>query len=531
MKQPRHFDFAMVFFLVFMTALGAYLRVIQVVQVNFPINDGGMFYTMTTDLQKTGFQLPAFTTYNHLGIAFAYPPFAFFLAGLLSSFFKWPLIEIFRFLPAAISTLTIPAFFFLAKDILNNKGQTALGTMVFALMPAAFEWLIMGGGISRSLGLLFSILTVWAACRLYRKLEIRYLLATAVLGSLAVLSHPEAAIHTAAIALLFFLFWGRNKKGLIFSLVTALLVLGFTAPWWVRVVALHGLGPILAASRTGGYSLDILLSFVQLNTTNEIFLTFMGCFAVLGLFIELARRKLVLPAWLLVVIFSEPRSAPLYITPCLAMFAGIALNDLIFPGINFSELGSKYNLSESNSAWAETLLVGRTAKILFVCLLAYFVMTAFASSSIENRSLVLSQSDLKAFDWIKGNISSGNNFAVFTGNSPLEDPVAEWFPALTDQTSIGTVQGYEWDPTRNFNSVLSASEALQLCIFQSMDCITAWAKRTGHRFDFVYFSKIPIENRVGGNQITIPLEQSLLDSGRYQKIYDTQDVSILKANQ
>ena len=531
MKQHRQHDFAMVFFILFITTLGAYLRISQVAQINFPINDGGMFYSMTSDLLKNGFQIPAYATYNNLGIAFAYPPLAFYLAGFLSFLFKWPLIEIFRFLPAIISTLTIPAFYFLANDILNKKGQVALASMVFALMPADFEWLIMGGGISRSLGLLFSILTLWAAYRLYRQLKIKYILATAALGSLAVLSHPEAAIHTAAIALVFFLFLGRNKKGLVFSVVTAILIFAITAPWWFRVVSLHGLGPFLAASHTGGYSLDNFLSFVQLNITNEIFLTFMGCFAVLGLFIELARRKPFLPVWMMIVIISEPRSAPLYITPCLAMFAGIALNDLILPGINSFELGQNFLQAELKSSWAESLLVGRIVKIFFVGLLAYFMMSAFALTYTESRSLVLSESDLKAFDWIEANIPSGNYFAVMTGDSPLVDPTAEWFPALTGQISIGTVQGNEWDPTRDFNSVLNESKDLQLCIFQTTSCFNAWVNRTGHRFDFVYFSKTRIENQVGGIRINIPLEQSLIDSGQYNIIYDTDGVSILMAVQ
>ena len=37
----------------------------------FPINDGGMFYTMMKDLQVNHFLPPAHTTYNNLNIPFA----------------------------------------------------------------------------------------------------------------------------------------------------------------------------------------------------------------------------------------------------------------------------------------------------------------------------------------------------------------------------------------------------------------------------------------------------------------------------
>ena len=71
-------------FLLFLLALlfGTFVRVMPVLQAGFPLNDGGLFYTMTSDLQKAGYALPAVTTYNGLGIPYAYPPLPFYLAAL-----------------------------------------------------------------------------------------------------------------------------------------------------------------------------------------------------------------------------------------------------------------------------------------------------------------------------------------------------------------------------------------------------------------------------------------------------------------
>lgn len=213
--MPRlRVDPAMLFFILFAILLGGYVRIAEVA-LYFPINDGGMFYRMTIDLVANGFRLPAVTTYNAANIPYAYPPLAFYLAGFLASVFHWPLLDIFRLLPALIATLTIPAFALLADDLLKSRAQVALAILIFALMPATFGWLIMGGGISRSLGFLFSILTLWAAYRLFTHPGRVYIAATALFGAFAILGHPELTIHTAAgrVAVLFPLWQEQARTG------------------------------------------------------------------------------------------------------------------------------------------------------------------------------------------------------------------------------------------------------------------------------------------------------------------------------
>jgi hypothetical protein len=524
-------DPAMVFSVLLATILGGYVRISQVAQLHFPINDGGMFYTMTTDLLANGFHLPLLTTYNAAQIAYVYPPLAFYLAGFLTNVFKWPLIDIFRILPALMATLTVPAFYLLAKELLGSKAQTALATLVFALMPASFSWLIMGGGISRAPGLLLSILTLWAVCRMYKRGGMVNIAATVLFGSLAILSHPESAVHTAASGLFFFLFLGRNKRGLLNSIIAAAAILVLTAGWWVTVISWHGLAPILAAVRTGGYRLDIVAMFTQLNNSGEMFLTFMGCFAVMGVFVSLAKKQWLLPIWLLIIILSEPRSAPLYITPVLALFVAIALDELVLVGFKAVEYGSTALRSASTDNWAESLLFGRMPKIVCAYLLVYFVMSAIGVPYTESRSLTVETDDLTAFEWIKATLPAGSRFAVFTGDQPLTDSTAEWFPAWTNQISVATVQGYEWDPGRRFDAALLESTDLQLCAFQEVDCLDRWMSETGSFIEYVYFSKARIESHIGGIDIIIPLLESLLGSGRYTIIYETRNVVILKGNE
>jgi hypothetical protein len=107
MQPPRQMSILLVFLAVL---IGAYVRLAPVIQAGFPINDGGFFYNMTRDLVQSGFGLPETTTFNHLDIPLAYPPLPFYLAGVIFTLTRIPLLEIVRWLPELFSLLAIPAF-------------------------------------------------------------------------------------------------------------------------------------------------------------------------------------------------------------------------------------------------------------------------------------------------------------------------------------------------------------------------------------------------------------------------------------
>ena len=101
-----------IFFVALLTILGMAVRLSASLSASFPLNDGGLFYQMIVDLQNNNFILPVTTTYNFAEIPFAYPPFAFYVYGLLSTS-GLPLLKLMQFLPAIVTTLTIPTFYFL----------------------------------------------------------------------------------------------------------------------------------------------------------------------------------------------------------------------------------------------------------------------------------------------------------------------------------------------------------------------------------------------------------------------------------
>ena len=135
------------------TIFGSLFRLLPVWMAGFPINDGGMFYTMVQDLRSNQYIPPLYTTYNNLNIPFVYPPLGFYLGAVVSDLLNLgtPLVVI-QWLPAILNALCIPVFYLLAKEVMGDKLQSAISTLVFSLIPHMTAWFSMGGGLTRALG-------------------------------------------------------------------------------------------------------------------------------------------------------------------------------------------------------------------------------------------------------------------------------------------------------------------------------------------------------------------------------------------
>ena len=173
-------------------ALGAMVRAGFTFSTDFPLNDGGMFFAMTGDLQGNDYRLPSFSTYNFDGIPFAYPPLSFYVAGLLNDA-GVPMLDVFRILPFVLSLATIGAFILLAQKLIDDRVAVAASVFAFALIPRSFEWLLMGGGLTRSFGLFFALLALHEAIRMYDTRRPVAVLTTGAFAGLAALSHLEMA--------------------------------------------------------------------------------------------------------------------------------------------------------------------------------------------------------------------------------------------------------------------------------------------------------------------------------------------------
>jgi hypothetical protein len=472
------------FFFILSVVFGALVRFLPTIETGAPINDGGMFYVMIADLRANHFLLPAFTSYNNLNIPFAYPPLSFYVAGLVSSL-GISAFELLRWLPPLVSTLSIFAFYWMASLMLNSRSKAGLAVMVYALLPRLFSWYVMGGGLSRSFGLLFLILACASSWALFTQHSTKYLVLTALCGAGAILSHPETGLHTAAACVLIWLFKGRTWRGLRDALIVTLGVILLTSPWWGTVLFQHGFAPFQSALDTGGHSALFWLPWITFDFAEERFATILTVLGLIGFAVQSARRDWFLPVWVLFPFVVEPRSATAIAAIPLALLGGVALPDLLIPAIASLELKQRLDAHD----WTETINQGRVTKIV----VSYILFFALIGALIYDFSLtnyVVSPDDRSAMTWVADHTPSQSRFVVITGRAdPLNDPVAEWFPVYSLRTNQSTVQGREWLLGKDFLPFLGSLDGLQACLNSAPSCVETWVNSNHLAFDYLYLQK------------------------------------------
>ena len=529
MKPIRRTEWADLIFIIAIF-LGAFMRFNPTLLAGFAINDGGMFAVMVDDLKANHYLLPAFTTYNHLNIPFAYPPLGFYLGRIASDLFGWSAPQALRWVPPFFASLSVLAFYWLALQLLKNKYYAAISTLFFALMPRALSWYVMGGGLTRSPGQLFMLLTLGAVVRLYQENRRSDIFLAGLFGGLAVMSHPEAAVHTFVSALFLWLMLSRKRSGLINSILVGLIVLIVSAPWWVTVIHYHGVEPLLKGAATGQKTLAIfhLLFFVF---TEEPYATVIAVLGLIGIAHQLLRRDYLLPLWMAIPFFVEGRSAAGPAAIPLAMLAAIGLVDVVFAGLGV--LGEKKTSVEilvsagTERQWTDQILPSERNVFLYVLL--YLIFSAYQFGlGLSNATLY--PPDQEAMTWIREHTPAQSRFLVLTGTSSVScDSVLEWFPALTGQQSIFTVQGTEWTQGKNFNQYVTSTYPAQRCLSSGeASCLDAAVSRSA--YDFIYVSKtLRVDNcSILSPPRTFPafLENILVDPG-FRTVYETKDVLVL----
>ncbi|MGZ6346770.1 MAG: hypothetical protein ACXWNC_04265, partial [Anaerolineales bacterium] len=343
-----------------------------------------------------------------------------------------------------------------------------------------------------------------------------------VFSSLTILSHHETALHTAASAVVFFLFFARNKKGLLKSLLIIALILLVTAPWWATVLIHNGISPFIAAGKTGYYGIVGYLQLFQSGITHEVILQTIGTLALFGLFWHIAERKYFVPVWALVIFVSEARNAALNLSPCVAILASTAL-------IGILQLFNRMTVPPQAGRDEPHPLSGMISKGLFLLLSCLWIYSSLAVVFALLNSSTLTNGDINAFDWIKTNTSSQSKFLVLTGMLPFVDPTSEWFPALTDRTSIATVQGYEWDIDSSFKLIQSESISVKACLDQTFQCILNWADKNHLTFDYLYIHNPIIQGDAqSGVTLTSALGDLSVSQGFTELAYQNIAVSIYR---
>lgn len=495
------------------TLIGLIVRLAFPLQASFPLNDGGLFYTMIQDIQQNNYALPAFTSYNHASIPFVYPPLTLYLAGFITNVLEIDLLTFLRILPPIVSAAAIPIFYFFALELLQSETIAALAALIFALTPRVFEWQIMGGGITRSFGFLFCLLMLFSAHKLYKTRSNRVLIWTSVFGALVILSHPEAILQTALAALIVYLFTDRSLGGLFRSAIVFGLALLLASPWWIAVLHTHTFTPFVAALAAAGQdspSWFLRFFFIgQFELTSEPYLPFIAVFSLIGFFQNVGRKNYLFPVWMLAAYLIEPRSGSLYMMIPLSVLAAEGLDQIL-----------KIVSQNSGQLHAGTWLNNRTSQWLFGFIVLYLIAGAYADGYRIFTQYTLTDSQVSAMIWIRTYIHQNSQFIVISNHNALADPDSDWFPTLTGKTSLATVFGYEWVDDNRFGERIQKYNALQSCINRDANCLNAWVQKYGVSYQYIFMayssSNIP------------PLGRDLLQSKNYQLTYQTTDALLLE---
>ena len=496
---------------------GAWFRFMPAWMAGFPLNDGGMFYSMTTDLLANKFIPPAYTTYNLLDIPFAYPPLAFYIGAGLSSLLGVSGIEILRWLPALVNGLSVPVFYLLAKEITRDKLKGSLASLAFAFTPHLTPWLSSGGGLTRSFGFVFLILTTLFTIKLFRSGNIKFVWIAAIVGSLAILSHPEAGLYAASFAILAWFLNSPSLKKAFHASLVALGVVILAGSWYALVIHLHGVEPVLSALSTGGHLFLSVFKILNINyLTGEPYLSLFSAIGVLGLIFLIISKEYFAPLMLLVIFVVEPRSAHILGNIPLAIGSGALVVDVMLPALQHAD---------------KTKNTNRGATLFLVLITPYiFVNATIAALSFSQNHVPVGEQE--AMIWARNNTPEESQFAVLNSeNEAWCDSSGEWFPAIAERHSLSTLQGREWLIANSYNEFATHRSGLHACIESDVSCLERELEYFGGNVDYVYIAlQTPTRNcnTVSPAERIPPLVLSLQSSPAYSKEYSSPEAVIYK---
>lgn len=505
--------------------LGILIRLFPASMSGFPINDGGLFFSMAQDLQENHFVLPEETKYNNLGIPFAYPPLGFYLLALVQKLTGISLFLVMLWLPAIVNIITLLTFVHLAKAYFGNShGNIILATGAYALAPVTVVWLSMGGGITRGLGQLSFILIVASVYKLYTlpDKKTKYVLLSILCGAIIVLSHPAATVHALIAVALLFVMLPNKRKNFFASIWVAVGVGILISPWLTTILSRHGLSPFLNAmktSETGETFFQFIPFFIFVD---EPFLAIITLFSLIGMAAQLTRREYLLSAWVFLAFIISPRGAPRAAIVPMALLASIGIKDILLSGL--AQMNSRAHSQDSTN-----LMASKAVQVFLLVCLGYASLN-ISFSIFRLSQLRVSTENRAAMEWVKNNTPPGSQFAIMTGEATaMCDFTQEWFPAISERSSATTAQGKEWLGGDQFAFEKGNYYNLQFCAMDpDLSCIS---ENIGNGFNFIFLKKtietrncIPLSNPIP----TDGFQRALNESLEWTNVYENQDVIIFE---
>lgn len=408
-----------------MAAVG--FRLYLLLANDFPVNDGALFLEFVRATAVSFPALPSHAQYNGIVLPLAYPPLSFWLGALLTKLGMEPL-QVVRTAPIVMNIGYVLLFALLLLKSGRSRLFTGLAVLFFAANLRSFEWLLMGGGLTRGLGSLFLMLALLAVKIPDQGRRAAIAPGRAALAGIAVagaiLAHLEWGILAAGSVVLSRALGSRTLRDFIMSsAISGITAFALVLPWVFFVLEAHGLEPFLAAGSSGGWNQGLIWRPIGIASMTVA----SNPFTVLGGIVLLVKRQWFWIGFILLCIFLTPRHAP---TPSMLAIVVFGTQGLI----SAYELALRFIRSRE-------LLAGSAAAVVAL-LLAFNLYRTHLHAPRSFR--VLPEEMRQAMAWVAAN-HPGKSFAIVNDRAWQNDSTGEWFPTLASAHSVTTVQGREWN--------------------------------------------------------------------------------------
>ena len=326
----------------------------------------------------------------------------------------------------------------------------------------------MGGGVTRSVGFLFTLIAIYQANRIFFKYDIKTFIYCSVFLSMAILSHLEWGITAIVTVSLLILYKQLNTRGFLLIIALWAMALIMTFPWWGITLIRHGFEPFMAASKTSEWEPQKVESIVSILKIFDVQGISLSGLAIIGWLLSVARKDWFLPVWLIAIFSTTPRHGATAAAMPLAILAAIGLTQVVLPILiqiatytknKFSGLQVVYSKLNKKNIFQRML----TNHIIFGVIAVIYILLLTKNNYVKHTPLVaLTGGERIAMAWLKDNTPFEEEFIVLSKSfSWQDDRVAEWFPVLSDRKSLTTAQGLEWIPGNVFRSKVETIKELK----------------------------------------------------------------------
>ena len=480
----------------------------------YPSFGAGLYLLIAERISDMGYALPkTIPHYTKSGVPFSYPPLMFYTVAVIRDVTGLDPITISRWLPGLVTILYLVPLYLLSRDLLESRPKAALASLIVAVSPPVLQWHISAGGIVRAPAFLFALTGIYAGLRLYKYGDSRWIVPSLVLFTMTVLTHPVYTVFFALSYFLLYLQFDRTLRGLLRGMVVGFGGILLAAPWWLKVLSMHGPDVFTAAAGTHGGiggGIPSVSALLHISPDSAFIGTVWALIPVLGALWFVRRKRYFLPAWFAAVAVVIGKSR-------FTLLVG-ALISAVFVMEGATWVKRRFDVTVSRQSIV-------TVAVVLIAMVGLSGAAMYASGQVdahagsESLPQFIDHDDVEAMEWAQTNTKPSATFVV-------QGDAAEWFPQQTHRTILIGPWGVEWEGHQPYRKQLNTFQDMSSC--NSAHCMSRTLSRAGVQPDYIYLPKGRFTVRGMGYQRTSKLAMSMHLSPRYQTVYENDGVIIFE---